>query len=165
MNPALLVAGMLLLLVVAGGAEARMPPDLPNRIRAAARAAGVDGNLLAAISEVESSTGRNPAARGVHPDRVSVGILGVTPGAAQLALGRPVSMDALTDVATNLKAGAEYLARQLRRYGGDLAAASRAYHMGTDPHDPSYPSTHKTGAMAEGDRYWRAIRAAMETES
>ncbi len=144
-------------LLLASQASARIPADLPARIAAAAREAGVEPRLLAAIAEVESSTGRNPAGRGIHPDGVSVGILGVTPGAAETALGRPVRATELRDVGLNLRAGARYLARQLARYGGDTAAAVRAYHMGTDPHDPAYPAARRTAARAEGDRYWRAV--------
>lgn len=79
----------------------------------------VDGLLLAAIVEVESS---------FDPEAVShqgaVGLMQVLPSTAG------IESCALVDPTTNLDVGARYLSRLLRLYDGDLQLALAAYNAG-----------------------------------
>jgi hypothetical protein len=94
---------------------------------------GVDPSVLLAVIEVESSG--DPAARGAAGE---VGLMQVMPATAQMV--RPgISEAELWDPATNVDVGAAYFARQLQRYGGDVAAAISAYNAGTaTPRNQSY---------------------------
>jgi soluble lytic murein transglycosylase-like protein len=89
-----------------------------GEIATAARAAGLDPLLLAAIVEAESS---------FRADAVS------PKGAQGLMQVMPVHFaeaSAPLDPAANLALGARLFARLLERYGGDLELALAAYHAG-----------------------------------
>lgn len=86
---------------------------------------GIDPSVILSIIYVESSG--NPDARGAAGE---VGLMQVMPATARMV--RPgVTPDELRDPATNIDVGADYLATQLARYGGDLSAAISAYNAGT----------------------------------
>lgn len=89
-------------------------------IRQAAERHGVDGLLLAAIVEVESSF--NPQ---VVSHRGAVGLMQVMPGTAGTD-----SRTRLLEPEYNLSTGARYLRRLLDRYDGDLTLALAAYNAG-----------------------------------
>ncbi|MCP4657999.1 MAG: lytic transglycosylase domain-containing protein [bacterium] len=89
-------------------------------IRQAAERHGVDGLLLAAMVEVESSF--KPR---VVSHRGAVGLMQVMPATAGSD-----NRTRLLDPEFNLDAGARYLRRLLERYEGDLALALAAYNAG-----------------------------------
>lgn len=99
-------------------------------IRAAAREARVDPNLLAGIALAESS-GRVDAVS-------SAGALGMfqlmlptaRERARKLGLREPSREELLTDAALNARLGAAYLRWLLERYGGDPEKALVAYNAG-----------------------------------
>lgn len=96
--------------------------DLPfgAQIRQVAESHGVDGFLVAAIVEVESS---------FNPDAVShrgaVGLMQVLPSTARIA-----NADSLKDPARNIESGTRYLRHLLELYEGDLELALAAYNAG-----------------------------------
>ena len=108
------------------------PPDLSAwdvAIDAASEESGVDGALLRALVAVESG-GRSDA---VSP-KGARGLLQVMPAtaraeAARLGLGA-LDDEALYEPTVNLRIGASYLARLLRRYDGAEAFALAAYNAG-----------------------------------
>lgn len=85
----------------------------------AARKAGVDPNLVAAI--IKQSSNFNPKARGARV----VGLMGITPATAR-ALGATNPMDPRQ----NVTVGSIYLASLLNRYGGDVSMAVAAFNIG-----------------------------------
>ncbi len=93
-------------------------------IRSAAREAGLDPYLLAALVHVESSGRPGSGVPGG-----GVGLLQVTPGAASEAGGKKVDRKDLEPVAQGLRMGALYLARMKARFG-DLRLALLAYRLG-----------------------------------
>jgi soluble lytic murein transglycosylase len=108
------------------------PPALDrwdSAIVAAATEAGVDPALLRAMVAVES--GGRPRA---ESDKGARGLLQVVPTTAweeARRLGLDVPDDAeLYRPETNLRIGASYLARLLRRYDGEEAFAVAAYNAG-----------------------------------
>lgn len=120
-----------------------MDPGITAAIFAAAHTWGgkygvtVPAELVRAIIVRESAVpGSKPlvvnsASRRREPDgRVSYGLMQVLDTtAADLGLiGDPAAME---DVAIGISYGVKYLARQLARYGGDVAKAVSAYNAGT----------------------------------
>jgi soluble lytic murein transglycosylase-like protein len=103
---------------------------LREPIRAAADEAGIDAYLLAGLVATESS-GRPRA-------RSSVGALGLTqlrPDTAAeqarlMKLPPPSESALLEDPALNLRLGAGYLARLIKRQGGSIPQALMAYNTG-----------------------------------
>jgi soluble lytic murein transglycosylase-like protein len=103
---------------------------LREPIRAAADEAGIDAYLLAGLVATESS-GRPRA-------RSSVGALGLTqlrPDTAAeqarlMKLPAPSERELLENPALNLRLGAGYLARLIKRQGGSIPQALMAYNTG-----------------------------------
>jgi soluble lytic murein transglycosylase-like protein len=103
---------------------------LREPIRAAAQEAGLDPYILAGLVATESS-GR-PGAKS------SAGALGLTQlkldtaaeQARLMQLPAPSERDLLTDPGLNLRLGAGYLARLVKRQGGSLPQALMAYNTG-----------------------------------
>jgi soluble lytic murein transglycosylase len=103
---------------------------LREPIQVAAREAGLDPYILAGLVATESS-GR-PGAKS------SAGALGLTqlrPDTAAeqarlMGLPEPSERQLLTDPALNLRLGAGYLARLVKRQGGSLPQALMAYNTG-----------------------------------
>lgn len=103
---------------------------LREPIRAAADEAGIDAYLLAGLVATESS-GRPRA-------RSSVGALGLTQlrpdtaaeQAGLMKLPPPSESALLEDPALNLRLGAGYLARLIKRQGGSIPQALMAYNTG-----------------------------------
>lgn len=93
---------------------------IPEWIRRAALAEGVDPALAAAIVEVES--GFDPAARS---ERGAVGLMQVLPGTALL-----VGVAAHEEPSENLKAGCRYLRLLFEDFGGDVELVVAAYNAG-----------------------------------
>lgn len=129
----LLIPGLLLALAAGAALGWRLggPPALDaydRALGAAAREAGVRPALLRAMVAVESG-GRAAA---VSP-RGAQGLLQLLPATAADEARRlgldPDAID-LEDPATNLRLGAAYLARLLRRYDGAEAFALAAYNAG-----------------------------------
>ncbi|HOX26469.1 MAG TPA: transglycosylase SLT domain-containing protein [Candidatus Krumholzibacteria bacterium] len=128
-----------------GGAAADSFARWQDELAAAAEAADVDPALLLAVMVRES---------GGDPDAVSPagarGLMQLMPGTA-----REVGVTDHGDPRQNLHGGARYLARMLRRFGGDLDLALAAYNAGPGAVDaagrriPAYPETQ---------RYVRAVR-------
>jgi soluble lytic murein transglycosylase-like protein len=126
---------------------------LSEEIQAAARAAGVEPELLAAVIMAESS-GRLGA-------RSKVNALGLcqlmmpTAGewARRLDLPEPSEERLLTDAAYNTRIGAAYLAWLIERQDGNLEAALVAYNVGP---------MALTRRVREHGSYeaWRAVAAA-----
>jgi hypothetical protein len=101
---------------------AALPPggrQYAAAIQAAARKAGVDPKLLAALAWSES---------GFRADAVSgAGAIGLTQLMPGTAAGMGVDP---TDPVQNLEGGAKYLAVQLKRFGGRVDLALAAYNAG-----------------------------------
>lgn len=111
--------------------DARQPGVAAHEaaIREAAEAAGLPARLLRAVVVAESG-GRATVVS--HAD--AIGLCQLRLGTAQdearrLGLG-PVTAKDLEDPALNLRLGASYLARQIRRFDGDVALALAAYNAG-----------------------------------
>ena len=128
-----LLASMLALVVgAAWGWRRAGPADLrpyEETIREAAEASDLDPALLRAVVAVES--GGRPR---VTSHRGARGLMQLLPStAAEEARRLGLELDgelALEDPATNLRLGASYLARLLRRYDGQLPFALAAYNAG-----------------------------------
>jgi soluble lytic murein transglycosylase-like protein len=89
-------------------------------VRDAARAAGVDPSLVAAVARVESNF--DPAA--LSPAGAA-GVMQLMPATAQaLGVANPY------DVTQNVRGGAVYLRELLDRFGGDVRLAVAAYNAG-----------------------------------
>ena len=108
------------------------PPDLEiydAAIEAAAEESGVDASLLRAMVLAES--GGRAAAQSPRGARGLLQLVEATARQEAEALGIAFEGDdTLDDPATNLRLGASYLARLLRRYGGEEAFALAAYNAG-----------------------------------
>ena len=108
---------------VAGGAggafRGRLPADMKALADSAAREAGVDPALVAAVMRTESG-GRQDAVSGAG----ARGVMQLMPDTAK-ALG--VDPD---DAADNARGGAKYLGQMLERYGGNREHALMAYNWG-----------------------------------
>lgn len=91
-----------------------------EEIRRAAERHGVDGLLIAAIVEAESSF--DPCA---VSHRGAVGLMQVMPANAG-----PFGLDSLTEPERNIDLGTRYLRHLLEIYDGDLALALAAYNAG-----------------------------------
>ncbi len=89
-------------------------------LRGAARAAGVDPSLVAAVARTES--GFDPAARSSSG---AAGIMQLMPATA-----RALGVTDLYDVAQNVRGGAFYLRELLDRFHGDVRLAVAAYNAG-----------------------------------
>lgn len=104
----------------AGGAfRGRLPADMKALADSAAREAGVDPALVAAVMRTESG-GRQDAVSGAG----ARGVMQLMPDTAK-ALG--VDPD---DAADNARGGAKYLGQMLERYGGNREHALMAYNWG-----------------------------------
>ena len=90
-----------------------------------ARRAGLPAALLFALVREESRFD----AQAVSPAG-AVGLTQVLPGTAAGLAGRPLPAGELMRPAVNLRLGATYLARQLRRFGGNEVLALIAYNAG-----------------------------------
>lgn len=111
-------------------------------VAAAAAAANIDPLLLLALVREESRYDPNA----ISPAR-AVGLAQLLPTTAQAMTGdRSFNTQRLTDPATNLRLGAQYVRLQLDRFGGDVPLALAAYNAGpgaarkwagSDP-DPDY---------------------------
>jgi soluble lytic murein transglycosylase len=132
----LILRAILVLAALAGGGALGWrqagPPDLSRwrpAIDRAAAEAGVDPALLAALVAVES--GGRPEARSVRGAR---GLLQLLPDTAREQAERmgleAADPTAFLDPETNLRLGAGYLARLLRRYAGEVPFALAAYNAG-----------------------------------
>jgi soluble lytic murein transglycosylase-like protein len=88
----------------------------------AARAAGVDPSLVAAVAQTESHFDSGALSRAG-----AAGIMQLMPGTAQ-ALGVTDPYDATQ----NVRGGALYLRELLDRFGGDVRLAVAAYNAGPD---------------------------------
>jgi soluble lytic murein transglycosylase-like protein len=99
--------------------------DYDSAIADAATRYGVDPSLLRSIMGVES--GGNPDARGASGE---IGLMQVMPSTAQM-VDPTVTPSDLWDPVTNIDIGAQYLAHQLQRYGGNVVQAVSAYNAGT----------------------------------
>ncbi|MEM1206282.1 MAG: lytic transglycosylase domain-containing protein [Acidobacteriota bacterium] len=99
----------------------RLDEGIPygNSIRRVAEKHGLDGLLLAAVIEAESSF--NPQATS---SRGAVGLMQVLPSTAG------ESPERLYEPELNLEHGAQYLKGLLERFGGDLELALAAYNAG-----------------------------------
>lgn len=91
-------------------------------VEAAAREAGISPSLLRALIQVES--GGNKEARSPMG---AVGFTQMTPGAAEEVGMHPRDIH---DPGKNLRGGAEYMARMLQMFGGDVPLAAAAYNAG-----------------------------------
>jgi len=94
--------------------------NIPEEIRQAALAEGVDPALVAAIVEVES--GFNPAALS---HKGAVGLMQVLPETATL-----VGVAGHHEPQANLKAGCRYLRLLFEDFGGDVELVLAAYNAG-----------------------------------
>lgn len=97
-----------------------VPPPIPEPIRRAALAEGVDPALVAAIVEVES--GFDPAARSA---RGALGLMQVLPETAVL-----VGVEGHEEPEANLRAGCRYLRLLFEDFGGDMELVVAAYNAG-----------------------------------
>lgn len=104
------------------------PMEYEATIRACAQSEGIPPAYAAAVILAESS---------YRPDAVSSanaqGLMQLLPSTAEWIaekLGETYVEGSLFDPATNVKYGCWYLGFLLRRYGGDMACASAAYHAG-----------------------------------
>ena len=98
-------------------------------LEGAARESGVDASLLRAMVLAES--GGRATARSPRGARGLLQLVEATARQEAEALGIGLEGDdSLEDPATNLRLGASYLARLLRRYGGEEAFALAAYNAG-----------------------------------
>ncbi|MGB9887082.1 MAG: lytic transglycosylase domain-containing protein [Moorellales bacterium] len=118
--------------------EALSREEAERLVREAARRAGVDPALAAAVALVES----NFDARAVSP-KGAVGLMQLMPEAAEdTGVSDPFSP------AENARGGTEYLRRMLDRFGGDLVLALAAYNAGpgaVEKHGgiPPFPETQE----------------------
>jgi soluble lytic murein transglycosylase-like protein len=103
-----------------GGAAADSLDRYQHELMQASRQSGVDPALVLAVMVRES--GGDPAA---ESPRGAQGLMQLMPGTArELGVADP------RDPAQNLRGGAEYLARMLNRYDGDVDLALAAYNAG-----------------------------------
>lgn len=113
--------------------------------QAEGQAQGVDPRLIMAVVAQESRF--NPRATRTEPDgRVSYGLMQLLLETARGLNGFARPED-LYDPALNIRLGTRYLAYQLRRYGGDPAAAVAAYNAGTAYRDAAGRYTSKGGTF------------------
>jgi len=120
-----------------------------TQIKAAAQAAGVSPQLLAAIVYVESKG--IAAVKRTEPDgRVSYGLTQILCSTAQ-ELGFTGKCIDLFNPSINLKWGAEYLKSRLNRYGLDLGILS--YNTGSPQHD-------SRGNLYDPNNYIYKVKAA-----
>lgn len=111
-------------------------PELAPLVDGAAKANGLEPNLIRAVIDQES---------GAHPCAVSAsgaeGLMQLMPETAgQLGVNDPF------DAAENVEAGAKYLKELIDKYKGDLAQALGAYNAGPEAADqaggiPGMPET------------------------
>lgn len=94
--------------------------NIPEEIRQAALAEGVDPALVAAIVQVES--GFNPKA---FSEKGAVGLMQVLPETAML-----VGVASHHEPEANLKAGCRYLRLLFEEFGGDVELVLAAYNAG-----------------------------------
>lgn len=126
----MLLCLLVLAVVAARGAAYRLYPDpYPAEVRAASAASGLDRRLLLAVIRTES--GFRPGARSADG---AIGLMQLTPATAAWIAGwtglPPPSAQLLADPGYNVRAGAWYLARLRRAFGGRLAPAVAAYNAG-----------------------------------
>jgi soluble lytic murein transglycosylase-like protein len=125
---------------------AKVADSVDVLVRAAARTAGVDPALVAAVARTESNfdaTAHSPAG--------ATGMMQLMPATAQ-ALG----VENPYDPAQNVRGGARYLRELLDRFGGDVRRAVAAYNAGPG-------AVERFGGVppfAETQRYVERVMAA-----
>lgn len=102
---------------------------LADKIVTYSRQNGHDPFLLVAMIETESSFRRDVVSR-----KGAVGLMQVRPFVAR-ALAKELNMSPdtarrLSDYDVNIKLGSYYLAKMMKRFGGDLSLALEAYNLG-----------------------------------
>ena len=130
-----------------------MPAGFPNEsaydtlLQQAGAANGIDWLFLKAIVAQESAF--NPRAYRAEPaiKDASYGLMQTLYATAQ-SLGYTGLASGLYDPAVSIQYGAQYAARQVRRYGGDLASAAASYNAGTAYKDQNGQFVSKSGNPA-----------------
>lgn len=127
-------------------------------LAAAARAFGLDPNLLAAVAHQESG-GKQTDANGriITSGAGALGIMQLMPDTARRYGVNPY------DAQQNATGGAHFLSDLLRKYGGDTAAALAAYNEGETAYDRNMRTGH--ALPAETRNYVDAIMAQYNRSS
>ena len=126
--------------------DAAVSRNIDELVRSAARTAGVDPALVAAVARTESNfdaTARSPAG--------AAGLMQLMPATAQA-----VGVENPYDPAQNVRGGARYLRELLDRFGGDVRRAVAAYNAGPG-------AVERAGGVppfAETRRYVERVMAA-----
>ena len=93
--------------------------------------------LIKAVITVESNWDVNASRYEVGMKDASWGLMQVLLSTAREVLGKPgLTTTELLNPKTNIEAGTAYLARQLKRYGGNIPDARAAYNAGTANFNP-----------------------------
>jgi soluble lytic murein transglycosylase-like protein len=116
------LAGSLAILYVL---HRRGASDLRRLIECAARAQGLDADLVAGVVYAESKGNPRAVSRAQ-----AYGLMQLRVPTAREMAGRELSVDELFDPALNLELGCRYLRRMLDRYDGDVLLALMAYNAG-----------------------------------
>lgn len=123
-------------------------------VHAAARAYQLDPRLINAVIWVESKF--DPRARGAGGTQ---GLMQLMPATAREIASRLGERPRPYDPSFNVRAGSYYLARMIRRFGGDVDLGLAAYHGGPG-HVLKWQKAGKRGIPAGSRKYVEKIHAA-----